>query len=278
MITAVLTCAPVPAGTDGQGTEKRGLSYGGSEKREGRRFVGRQVLRGSEASPLIVGGNGHGCSLNEKGETERAEGAMVVCPVVTRWERGAGLAFGGGAGHRRRFAEGRAEGRRFVGARFAYRRLRRGGEHLKDQHPEEDSPEEGSGEHFWDSTSPYPGLAIEITLNSHCPVFRGRVGARTKYRWNRRLGETRAGSSPPFGTPLPEEMRSLGYPTKNNLRGTIAILKGNLASRQVLFFVNVPHAFHPSIRLIKIVVDIDEYLGPSSQIWKRTSQKPLPQP
>ena len=90
MITAVLTCAPVPAGTDGQGTEKRGLSYGGSEKREGRRFVGRQVLRGSEASPLIVGGNGHGSRLNEKGEAERAEGAMVVRPVVTRRERGAG--------------------------------------------------------------------------------------------------------------------------------------------------------------------------------------------
>jgi len=40
-------------------------------------------------------------------------------------------------------------------------------------------------------------------------------------------GGTRAGSNPVFGTPLPEEMRSLGYPTKNNLRGTIAILKEN---------------------------------------------------
>jgi len=36
-----------------------------------------------------------------------------------------------------------------------------------------------------------------------------------------------AGSTPAFGTPLPEEMRSLGYPTKNSLRGTIAILKGS---------------------------------------------------
>ena len=42
-------------------------------------------------------------------------------------------------------------------------------------------------------------------------------------------------SNPAFGTPLPEEMRSLGYPTKNNLRGTIAILKGNLAESQVPF-------------------------------------------
>ena len=31
-------------------------------------------------------------------------------------------------------------------------------------------------------------------------------------------------------------MRSLGYPIKNNLRGTIAILKGNLAPRQVPFY------------------------------------------
>jgi hypothetical protein len=37
------------------------------------------------------------------------------------------------------------------------------------------------------------------------------------------------------GTPLPEEMRSLGYPAKNILRGTIAILKGNLAESQVPF-------------------------------------------
>ena len=130
-----------------QGTEKRGLSYGGPEKRERRRFVVRQLHRGSEALPLIFGGNGHGCRLDKEGETERAEGAMVVCPGVTRRERGAGLAFGGGAGNRCSFAEGRADGGRFVGARFACRRLRRGGEHLKEYNPEEDSPEEGSGEH-----------------------------------------------------------------------------------------------------------------------------------
>jgi hypothetical protein len=170
MITAALTCAPVPAGTDGQGTEKRrGLSYGGSEKREGRRFVKRQVLRGSEASPLIVGGNGHGSCLDEKGEADRAEGAMVVCPVVTRRERGAGPASGGGAGHRGRFAEGREEGSRFFGARFAYRRLRCGGERLEDQDPEEDSTEEGSGKHLRDITSPHPGLAIEFALNRIIP-------------------------------------------------------------------------------------------------------------
>ena len=147
-----------------QGTEKGGLSYWGSEKREGRRFVERQLLRGSEALPLIIGGNGHGCSLNEEGQTERAEGAMVVCPGVTRRERRACLASGGGAGHRGCFAEGLAEGRRFVGARSACRRLCRGGEHLKDYHPEEDSPEEGSGEHYGDITSPPPGLAIGFTF------------------------------------------------------------------------------------------------------------------
>ena len=156
-----------------QGTEKGGLSYWGSEKREGRRFVERQLHRGSEALPLIIGGNGHGCRLNEEGETERAEGAMVVCPGVTRRERGAGPAFGGGAGHRCCFAEGRAEGRRFVGARITCRRLCRGGEHLKDYHPEEDSPEKSSGEHLWDTTSPHPGLAIEIALNSNYSVFPG---------------------------------------------------------------------------------------------------------
>ncbi len=123
------------------------------------------MLRGGEASPLIVGGNGHGSRLNEKGETERAEGAMVVCPGVTRRERGAGPAFGEGAGHRARFAEGRADGGRFVGARFAYRRFRCGGERLEDQHPEEESPEEGSGEHLWDITSPHPGLAIEFAFS-----------------------------------------------------------------------------------------------------------------
>ena len=90
---------------------------------------------------------------------------MVVCPLVTCRERGVGPAFGEGAGHRGRFAEGRAEGRRFVGARFAYRRLRCGGERLEDQYPEEDSPEEGSGEHLWDTTSPHPGLAIEFALS-----------------------------------------------------------------------------------------------------------------
>jgi len=127
--------------------EKGELSYGGSEKREGRCFVGRQVLRGSEASPRIVWGNGHGSSLNEEGEAKRAEGAMVVCPVVSCRERGAGLASGGGAGHRGRLAKGRAGGERSVGARFACRRFRRGGEHLKDQHAEEDSPEEDSGGH-----------------------------------------------------------------------------------------------------------------------------------
>jgi hypothetical protein len=178
MITAGLTAHRFPQEPTVKGRERGGLRYGGSEKREGRRFVGRQVLRVSEALPLIVGGNGHGSRPNEKGEAERAEGAMVVCPVVTRRERGAGLAFGGGAAHRGRFAKGRADGGRFIGARFTYCRLCRGGEHLKDQHPEEESPEEGSGEHLWNTTSPYPGLAIEITLNSHYPVFRGRVGAR----------------------------------------------------------------------------------------------------
>ena len=128
--------------------ERGGLRSGGAEKREGRRLVERQVFRGSKASPLIVGGNGHGCRLDEEGETERAEGAMVVCPGVTRRERGAGPAFGGGAGHRCCFAEGRAEGRRFVGARITCRRLCRGGEHLKDYHPEEDSPGKSSGEHL----------------------------------------------------------------------------------------------------------------------------------
>jgi len=127
--------------------ERGGLRSGGSEKREGRRLVERQVFRGSIASPLIVGGNGHGGRLDKEGETERAEGAMVVYPGVTRRERGTGLAFGIGAGHRGRLADGRADGGRFVGARFACRRLRRGGEHLKDYHPEEDSPEEGSDEH-----------------------------------------------------------------------------------------------------------------------------------
>jgi hypothetical protein len=91
MITAVLTCAPIPAGTDGRGTKKRGLRYGGSEKREGRRFVGRKVLRGSEASPLIIGGNGHGSRVNEKREAERAEGAMVVCLVVSCREEALGI-------------------------------------------------------------------------------------------------------------------------------------------------------------------------------------------
>ncbi len=67
--------------------KRGGLSYGGSEKREGRRFVERQLLRDGEASPLIVGGNGHGSRLNEKGEAERAEGAMVVRPGVSRRER-----------------------------------------------------------------------------------------------------------------------------------------------------------------------------------------------
>ena len=152
-----------------QGAEKRGLSYGGPEKRERRRFVVRQLHRGSEALPLIVGGNGQGCRLNEEGETERAEGAMVVCPRVTRRERRACLAFGGGAGHRGRFAEGPVEGRRFVGARFACRRLCRRGEHLERQHGEEESPDEGSGEHSWNNTSSYSGLAIGFTF----PASRG---------------------------------------------------------------------------------------------------------
>jgi len=151
--------------------ERGGLRSGGSKKRKGRRFVERQLHRGSEALPLIVGRNGHGCRLDKDGETERAEGAMVVCPGVTRRERGVCLAFGGGAGHRGRFAEGRAEGRRFVGARFACRRLRRGGEHLKEYHPEEDSPEEGSGEHLLNFTSPYPGLATEFAMNSRYHVL-----------------------------------------------------------------------------------------------------------
>jgi hypothetical protein len=164
MITAVLTCAPIPAGTDGRGTKKKGLSFGGSEKREGRRFVKRQVLRGREALPLIIGGNGHGSRLNEKGEAERTEGAMVIRPGVTRRERGAGLVFGGGARHCCRFTEGRAGGGGFGGARFAIRRLRCGSQRLEDQHRKEDSPEEGSGKHLWDTTSPHPGLAIEFEL------------------------------------------------------------------------------------------------------------------
>jgi hypothetical protein len=85
---------------------------------------------------------------------------MVIRPGVTRRESGAGLAFGESAGHRVRFAEGRANGGYFGGARFAYSRLRYGDEHLEGQHPEEDSPEEGSGEHLWNNTSPHPGLAI----------------------------------------------------------------------------------------------------------------------
>ena len=107
---------------------------------------------------------------------------MVAVPLVTRRERGTVLAFGDGVGHRGRFTEGRAEGRRFVGARFAYRRLCRGGERLKDQHSEEDSPDVGSGEHSWDITSPHPGFAIEFAMNSHYPVFRGRAGALERRR------------------------------------------------------------------------------------------------
>ena len=87
---------------------------------------------------------------------------MVVRPGVTRRERGAGLAFGGGAGHRGRFAEGRADGGCFDGARFAYRRLRCRGERLKGQDREEDSPDEGSSEHSGNITSPHPGFAMEF--------------------------------------------------------------------------------------------------------------------
>jgi len=173
MITAELTCAPVPAGTGGRGTKKRGLRYGGSEKREGRRFVERKLHRGGEASPLIVGGNGHGSRFDERGEAERAEGAMVVRPGGTCRERGVMPIYGEIVRHRCRFAGGRANGGGFGGARFAYRRLRCGGEDLKDQHSEEDSPDVGSGEHSWDTTSPHPGLAIEFAINSHFPVFRG---------------------------------------------------------------------------------------------------------
>ena len=51
------------------------------------------------------------------------------------------------------------------------------------------------------------------------------------------------------GTPLPEEMRSLGYPAKNILRGTIAIPKGNLALRQVPFFrISGPSGSHVVFR------------------------------
>ena len=134
------------------------LNYGRSEKREGRRFIERQVLRGGEASPLIVGGNVHGSRLNEKGRTERAEGAMFVCPVVTRWGRGTGPAFGEDAGHRARFAERRADSGRFIGARFTYCRFRCGGERLEDQQAEEDSPEGGSVEHPGILHFPIPGL------------------------------------------------------------------------------------------------------------------------
>jgi hypothetical protein len=49
-------------------------------------------------------------------------------------------------------------------------------------------------------------------------------------------GTCQAGEPAGRAPPLPEEMRSLGYPAKNNLRGTIAILKGSLASRHVPFF------------------------------------------
>ena len=47
---------------------------------------------------------------------------------------------------------------------------------------------------------------------------RVRPEPRRKGRWPDWPRLRRA--NPPFGTPLPKEMRSLGYPTKNNLRGT----------------------------------------------------------
>jgi hypothetical protein len=78
---------------------------------------------------------------------------MVVSPLVTRRERGAGPAFEESAEHRGRFTEGLANGGYFGGARLAYRRLRYGGERLERQHREEDSPDEGSGEHSRDNTS-----------------------------------------------------------------------------------------------------------------------------
>jgi len=65
-------------------------------------------------------------------------------------------------------------------------------------------------------------------------------------------GETRAGSIPAFGTPLPEEMRSLGYPTKNNSRGTIAILKGNPDYRRVPFFPHLLRSFLPRADLPRL--------------------------
>ena len=68
----------------------------------------------------------------------------------------------------------------------------------------------------------------------------GSIRTDRKPRANKRHfrggGETRGGSSPPFGTPLTEEMRSLGCPAKNNFRGTITIKRGNLATSQVPFF------------------------------------------
>jgi hypothetical protein len=139
-----------------------GLRYGDSEKREGRRFIERQKYHGSEALPRIVGGNGHGSRLYDRGEAKRAERAMVVSPRVTCRERGSGPAFGESGGHRGGFAERRANGGCFGGARLAYRRLRYGGERLERQDSEEDPTEEGLGVHLQNITSSYPGLAIEF--------------------------------------------------------------------------------------------------------------------
>ena len=55
-------------------------------------------------------------------------------------------------------------------------------------------------------------------------------------------------SNPPFGTPLPEEMRSLGYPTKKNLRGTILETKGIPAKTGVPFFMRKRHLWKSGMK------------------------------
>lgn len=162
-----MTYSPVPVGNAVKKQKRRGLRYGGSEKREGRRFVGRQVLRGSDASHLILEGNGHGHCLNEKVKAERTDGAEIVSILVTCRESRAGPASGESAGHRGRFDGGCANGGYLFGARVAHRCFSCGGKRLERQYRDEDSPEDGSGGHFKNFTVPHPCLAIEIAMNSH---------------------------------------------------------------------------------------------------------------